>query len=603
MRTTLGLTLVLALAACAQNTAPTDLPAFSGNAYPIGALMCLSSSFAARAPDIEKTIILAEEFINGSTWVSANPTCRSLAGESPTDPHACGVWVGQNADGASLRGPLQVVVADGEERADRTVAAAQTLQDTYNVQALIGPCDYNSFSAVFSEPAQATIPSINPFITTDALSTLDHGSRGYFYRTLPPDYIQVQILGLVGANKITSKPLSRYEDELDDCTTQPSNFCDKYTPAGSYSCVTSRHSAMPARNYIKVTTQRCDAQPSGYCDNLGIDYDCIGDPNAQTEQVCAQYQLRKFCTKLVNPVNAIVLYENSEFGLSTANDITNYWQDFLGNHVLASVAYTAGATGTFAGTIAHAFTTAQQQFTTLQANEQRVANANFADTVVFLFAQAADGALLLEQWVEQKATLPPGSNQVFWLSTDALLSDILTTQVPFKAIRNMFVTLPTTLSINNAAFFEDLYSARWGTNPGHYAGNVFDAIALVALANERAGYKRAQSETGALGPNLGSNLKGALRAVSAGCTLLSPESACTNVYQNFQADGLAHAMDALRHGFNVQYVGVTGDLSFTPAGDRLASIDLWRVQAVDEAGDFFQVDSYSPQSYGIRLQH
>src|SRR2546423_1538291 len=81
-----------------------DLPPFLGVGKPLhlGALMCVTGEFSAKASSLEQTLVLAEEYINGDPRAYDMPVdqipCR-VAGN-------CGVWVGTDSSGNAIRGPV-----------------------------------------------------------------------------------------------------------------------------------------------------------------------------------------------------------------------------------------------------------------------------------------------------------------------------------------------------------------------------------------------------------------------------------------------------------------------------------------------------------------
>ena len=169
-----------------------------------------------------------------------------------------------------------------------------------------------------------------------------------------------------------------------------------------------------------------------------------------------------------------------------------------------------------------------------------------------------------------------------------------------NTIRNLYLSDPATLSFNNRDFFTELFVNRWNREPEAFAGNVFDAIVLLALANERAGYLRSQT-TGAISANDASHLKNALPEVATGCRKNLPTDLCPNTFSTFRPDQFSRAIVATRNGTNVRLEGVTGDLSLSGVGDRIGEIAVWTVEPAGEQGRFQFVESYTPAFSGIQL--
>src|SRR5438477_1092532 len=124
----LGLVLfVTAIFGCKSTDIVThdDLPTFNGPPFKIGGLLCVSGSFSAKASTMEQIAVLAAEYINGSTHAYDMPADQIPCRVNGT----CGAWMGRDAAGNEIRGPVEVLVADSEGRPDRAVAAAQELRD------------------------------------------------------------------------------------------------------------------------------------------------------------------------------------------------------------------------------------------------------------------------------------------------------------------------------------------------------------------------------------------------------------------------------------------------------------------------------------------
>lgn len=585
------------------------LPPFTGDPLRTGALLCLSSSFSAKAPNLERAAILAVELVNGST----RPLPDIAPGEIPCRQNeTCGVWVGRDASGRSLRGPLEINIANTEEHVARGVEAAARLRDEHAVPVIFGPCAADVMEAVFREVTGTDVVLISPTVSADQITYLDDRTAaeaqaqlpGWVYRTVTPDYVQTRFLDLLGSNSLPSKPLVRFEDRTD---IQCSSDGDCAGLGTGMVCRESTRSAEPEKDYINLTPDVCTDEPADYCDSHGRNYECVSVTSDREDEVCAQFRVKKFCTRVVQPVTALVLYESSVFGNQQRDEARDFWVNRQGKHMLSERSFDPGDPTSFPETIQTLFADAYEEFIRLKAQSQLPAESRFADSVVFLFASATQGALLLQEWSTQVNTLfVAGADRVFWLGPDALRNNILVNQLNFATVRNLHVISPAAVSNNNGPFFAELFQARWGIEPGDFAANLFDAIVLVALANERAGYLRGQATSGALEPNSAAEIKASLLAVAAGCITATLTESCEDVLgaqpQAIPIRTLANAMTAAATGVDFRLDGVTGDLSFSPAGDRISEISVWKVEAVDGKGRFFKLEAFTPQASGINLE-
>ncbi|MBI5510832.1 MAG: ABC transporter substrate-binding protein [Deltaproteobacteria bacterium] len=607
-----------------DDSVDASLPEFKGEPLKVGALLCVSSAFAARAPNLERAALLAEDYINGSTRafpdVPADQIpCRVI--KNAGEQHACGVWVGADADGAEIRGPLKIVVADSEDRVDRGVAAARALVEQHGVNTIVGPCNAEVMQAVFDEVTGTQTVLVSPTVTADSISMLGDrtaddiagGLSGYVNRTITPDYIQARMMALVAGNRVKPEPMIRWDDQLpDDCTEQPSSYCRAtYNDLGiSGGCMPSAHNALPDKIFFRYSETDCANQADGvkFCEEKeGKNYECQTNPD-NGKQVCAQWKERKWCTKVVKPQTAMLLYQDRPFGQGLRNVLVNAWETLYGMHVLSSFAYDPNEPKTFGNAITELFTNGSTRFDELSAAGSITdTTLRFADSVVFLLAEATDGALLLQEWSIRAPTLPEGTRDVFWVAPDPVRNSLLVNQVSFDTVKNLFVTDPGTLDINKTAFFDGLWNKRWNVAAGDFVGNVFDAVILSALAQERGGYWRmAASPTTALGPNDSASVKEAMRDVSAGCRKVQMSDTCVDTVTPFGPDLYADAVRAVRSGQAVRQGGVTGDLSLSPAGDRLADFAVWRVIRSEDTPDravFFRHGSLVPGAQGIGLDY
>jgi ABC-type branched-subunit amino acid transport system substrate-binding protein len=588
--------LLPALALLAACTAPidpgADLPPFAGQPFPVGVLVCPSGPTGSKAPDLERTALLAEELINGSN--------RAYPGLSPEQipcrvAGTCGVRTA-----AGERAPLRLIIANTNERDADAVTAARRLVEEHQVAAVIGPCSSSEMGRVFQEVTRTELPLISPTVSEDAISGLDDRTAidraedrpGYVYRTVTPDYIQLLSLGYLGMNVITGSPLLHVED----FTEQSCSSDDVCKSLGAdHACRVPNRSATPGKTYLNVTRNRCDGEAADYCNRFGRTYDCIP---AEGGQFCAQYTFQRYCARVPRPKSAIILYPDTLFGKEAQARVQGFWSSRPGNQVLAAAGYAPATPSSFSSVLESLFILAGARFDSLKSDGSLPTEARFEDTVVFLLGEATEGALLLKEWSAIAANLPvEGAGGVFWLGTDRLRSRLLTDQLKHHELRNLFVTDPSVVDINNQAFFEELFQARWGFSPRDYSGQIFDAVALVALAQERAEVRQNEGST------VRERLKNSLALVGAGCLRPDPVRGCEAAGPKLIfASRLHEGIAALGQGLEIRFQGVTGNLTFSSAGDRMSELDIWKIGLLESGSEFFLLQKYIPESNSIGLE-
>lgn len=572
----------------------------------VGTLLCVDGEFSAQAPNLERAAILAQEWINGSTRVFPDVAVEDIPCRSVEGDHGCGVFVGTTAEGEVLRGPLQLRTANTEGRVDRGVAAARQLQEQFEPTVYIGPCQDDVMREIFAEVTLLDALMVTPAVTSDEISDLadqdDADLPGFLLRTVTPNYIQAQMLARIGINRVGGNPLIRLEDQSDVvCTTDPSK-CDEEFPDGDHECVPLRGGINPLKEYLDPAPNECGDEVVGFCDVLGPNYECLA-PEAGGPALCTQFRISKVCARVAQPETTIILHQNTEFGEGLAEEIIAVVADTLGNHVLRAEPFDPLKPDEFPDRIRMAFEAAANELDRLQGAGDLPDDYQFRDTTVFLLAEAADGVLLLQEWSlqVQNQRLPAGSAEVFWVGPNTLRSALLTNQLPFDTMRNLYVGDPSTLTPNNRDFFEELYRARWGGEPEAFAGNVFDAVVLVALAAERAGFLDSQAG-GEVGPAAAADLKNAYVEVATGCVKKLTED-CPGAVTTFPfSKDYFKTLLALAAGDSVRWDGVTGDLSLTLAGDRLNELAVWSVGQEGVGTQFVFVNSYAPNAFAIRLR-
>jgi ABC-type branched-subunit amino acid transport system substrate-binding protein len=602
---------LLGVFACDESSSDKDkdLPQFSGTGMNIGGALCVSGPTSAKASSLERALVLAGEFVNGSTHAfpgvaTEDIPCRKAG--------LCGVWMGTDATGAEIRGPMVMRSADTEEHVSSAVNAASLLQSEYQVPVVIGPCTSDEMIGMFNDVTGTNTVLVTPAVTADEITDLDDRTAadkaaslpGYVYRMIVPDYIQAQVLAQIGTN--TTGDLIRYEDWTDDeCTeTTSSTYCNSH--GAGYACLESTKLAAIDKDYYRVTDDRCDNQPDGYCDKLGLNSECYDAGGSN--KVCARFRARKFCAKQVLPQTAMVLYQDDSFGSGLKAEAEDFWVNRKDRLMLSTQSFDPTRSDGFADALQQLFENADAQLAAEKTAGTVPADYALEDSIVFLFAQAQEAALIFQEVSIQRQVLPGAAQGVFWLGTDSLRSPLLLDQVPLESVRNVYAVDPYALDPVSEDFFTQLFTSRWGEQPDSFAGNVFDSVLMVALANERAGKLRRDASGSTSQPPTGaSEIKDSLQAVSKGCLTPGIADRCsenTNAITAYFPQQLTAAMRALNSGSSqlTKFVGVTGDAELSPEGDRSNRVRLWKVAPSGSHPGFFNSSTISPTDEGLFLR-
>lgn len=118
-----------------------------------------------------------------------------------------------------------------------------------------------------------------------------------------------------------------------------------------------------------------------------------------------------------------------------------------------------------------------------------------------------------------------------------------------------FGTAPGAPDSDAKSTFEGLYQTKFGelpTNP--FIGETFDAVALIALATEKAG------------KNEGPAIRDALREVA------NPPGEVVG------PGDLPHALELIRNGQDINYEGVAGSQDIDENGDVSNTIEIWKIE-------------------------
>jgi PGF-CTERM protein len=156
-----------------------------------------------------------------------------------------------------------------------------------------------------------------------------------------------------------------------------------------------------------------------------------------------------------------------------------------------------------------------------------------------------------------------------WLLSEALISDELAYMVGTDETGNYIIaglkgTTPDPRVVGPAyETFKQNYIAEYGREPIAYCANSYDAVALVALAIERAGTAS------------GTAIRDSLRRVA-------------NPPADRKVSDVGEALRTIREGkFSVNYQGASGDITFDENGDVMGSYCEW---TIDDTGSIMLGD-------------
>ncbi|MGC4121662.1 MAG: ABC transporter substrate-binding protein [Myxococcales bacterium] len=177
---------------------------------------------------------------------------------------------------------------------------------------------------------------------------------------------------------------------------------------------------------------------------------------------------------------------------------------------------------------------------------------SFKPKALLIAADPLTGARLVSDWKLL------GGNARLYLAPP-LMTDAFVQDVPAGALEGAVGV--SALSGDADGSFAKAYSEAVGEQPAQSAYFYYDAMALVALAIERA-------TTLAGGAPDGDQVRAALVDVA------SPPG--TKVHWN----ELGQALERIRAGEDIDYDGASGEIDFDPAGDVTSkAVGLWRVSA------------------------
>jgi cell division septation protein DedD len=150
-------------------------------------------------------------------------------------------------------------------------------------------------------------------------------------------------------------------------------------------------------------------------------------------------------------------------------------------------------------------------------------------------------------------------DNIDWLLTEGLISDELADMVGKDDAGNYIIaglkgTTPDPRVMGPAYdTFEQNYIAKYGKKPISYCANSYDAVAVVALAIEKAGDAS------------GTAIRDSLRAVA-------------NPPGDKEVSDIGEALDTIRKGFySINYQGASGEITFDEHGDVMGSYCEWTI--------------------------
>jgi len=175
--------------------------------------------------------------------------------------------------------------------------------------------------------------------------------------------------------------------------------------------------------------------------------------------------------------------------------------------------------------------------------------ANPAPDALFLIGYPGDGTTIAREWIAA------GGPQKFLLP-DGLESQDFVNDVGAKYMKDVHGTAAGSAKTPSLATFQKEYQAKFGALPTQaYIPNAYDAVVLVGLAMDEA--KAAN----------GTAIRDAIRKVT--------DPAGEKVYAG--RDQLKKAVQLLKQGKTIQYIGASGPLQFDKSGDIDAPMVVWSV--------------------------
>ena len=240
-------------------------------------------------------------------------------------------------------------------------------------------------------------------------------------------------------------------------------------------------------------------------------------------QVVARVADDEACTRMV------IVHMDDAYGTPLAGAIRATFTS-AGGTVVATVPYVDG----------------RAMYTT---EAQQVATAN--PECVALIAYPRTAGIFLRNYTS--LSMPPN---VVWIGTDGLRSDTFITEVGAALLSGVefFGAAPITQPEGPVyESFSAQHRAAFGTPPGPFVSNNYDAAALLFL-----GIARADSTSG----------RGIMQAVRS---LDDPAGAVVRV------GGLAEALERIQAGEPVNYEGASGSVDVDENGDVRTDYEVWRV--------------------------
>ena len=188
--------------------------------------------------------------------------------------------------------------------------------------------------------------------------------------------------------------------------------------------------------------------------------------------------------------------------------------------------------------------------TTFNSEVEQVAAVNPDCVMLCAYPETGSGML--------KAAYKKGyMDNIDWLLSEGLKSDNLADMVGKDEAGNYIIAglKGTTPDSRGPAYetFRQKYLAEYGKEPEAYCANSYDAVAVVALAIEKAG------------DTSGTAIRDSLRDVA-------------NPPGNKDVSDIGEALDTIRKGFySINYLGASGEITFDEHGDVMGSFCEWTI--------------------------
>ncbi len=195
------------------------------------------------------------------------------------------------------------------------------------------------------------------------------------------------------------------------------------------------------------------------------------------------------------------------------------------------------------------------------------------------FTSEADAVLIVAEPNLGSAMLKSAADLGYWsgntkvLLTTSMKTDTLASQVG-QSIDGRYIAsgvIGITYKTTSPVFtqFRDLYKKQYDREPSLYDANTWDAAALAMLAAEAAGH------------TTGTAIKSQIMKVA------NPPG--------IEVSDICQALSLVRDGKDINYQGASGTVDLTPAGDVVATYDVWTIDYMGKIKVESSIEAGRPQ--------